>query len=179
MSPYGVIRPQRFDSWWLPTEEDTLKMMQWNLHKATTELCDIPRQAGLSRQGVYVFDRARFIAQYSCFITRGQLWPSGIVVACVCLCVCVCVYVCVSVNHQFVRTITCHPLKLQSPNLDQKCKTPWLRCLLFLGFIDLDLQGQIELKSQNLPHFGLVSLSGRQVNTKWSEAFQIWTKNAS
>ena len=91
--------------------------------------------------------------------TRGQLWPSGIVVACVCLCVCVCV--CVSVNHQFVRTITCHPLKLQSPNLDQKCKRPWLRSLLFLGFIDLDLQGQIELKSQNLPHFGLESLSGQ------------------
>ena len=97
---------------------------------------------------------------------------------CVCVCACVCMCVCVSVNHQFVRTITCHPLKLQSPNLDQKCKTPWLRSLLFLGFIDLDLQGQIELKSQNLPHFGLVSLSGRQVNTKWSEAFQIWTKNA-
>ena len=89
------------------------------------------------------------------------------------VCVCVCMCVCVSVNHQFVRTITCHPLKLQSPNLDQKCKTPWLRSLLFLGFIDLDLQGQIELKSKNLPHFGLVSLSGRQVNTKWSEAFQI------
>ena len=77
------------------------------------------------------------------------------------LSVCVCVCVCVSVNHQFVRMITCHPLKLQSPKLDQKCKTPWLRSLLFLGFIDLDLQGQIELKSQNLPHFGLVSLSGR------------------
>ena len=98
--------------------------------------------------------------------------------ASVCVCVCVCMCVCVSVNHQFVRTITCHPLKLQSPNLDQKCKTPWLRSLLFLGFIDLDLQGQIELKSQNLPHFGLASLSGRQFNTKWSEAFQIWTKNA-
>ena len=27
--------------------------------------------------------------------TRGQLWPSGIVVACVCLCVCVYVCVCV------------------------------------------------------------------------------------
>ena len=77
------------------------------------------------------------------------------------VCVCVCVCVCVSVNHQFVRTITCHPLKLQSPNLDQKCKRPWLRSLLFLGFIDLDLQGQIELKSQNLPHFGLESLSGQ------------------
>ena len=98
---------------------------------------------------------------FKCIFTRGQLWPSGIVVACVCLCVCVCMCVCVSVNHQFVWTITCHPLKLQSPNLDQKCKTPWLRSLLFLGFIDLDLEGQIELKSQNLPHFGLVSLSGR------------------
>ena len=60
----------------------------------------------------------------------------------VCVCACVCVYVFVSVNHQFVRTITCHPLKLQSPNLDLKCKTPWLRSLLFLRFIDLDLQGQ-------------------------------------
>ena len=26
------------------------------------------------------------------FFTRGQFWPSGIVVACVCLCVRVCVY---------------------------------------------------------------------------------------
>ena len=92
------------------------------------------------------------------FFTRDQLWPSGIVIACVCLSLCVCM--CVSVNHQFVRTITCHPLKLQSPKLDQKCKTPWLGSLLFFGFIDLDLQGQIELKCQNLPHFGLVSLSG-------------------
>ena len=71
--------------------------------------------------------------------------------------VCVCMCVCVSVNHQFVRTITCHLLKLQLPKLDQKWKTPWLRSVLFLGFIDLDLQGQIELQSQNLPHFELVS----------------------
>ena len=32
--------------------------------------------------------------------TRGQLWPSGIVVACVCLCVCV--YVCVCVRQSWV-----------------------------------------------------------------------------
>ena len=32
--------------------------------------------------------------------TRGQLWPSGIVVACVCLCVCV--YVCVCVRQSSV-----------------------------------------------------------------------------
>ena len=114
---------------------------------------------------LYYWGGGYWVNFFCCIIflifTRGQLWPSGIVVACVCLCVCVCMCVCVSVNHQFVRTITCHPLKLQSPNLDQKCKRPWLRSLLFLGFIDLDLQGQIELKSQNLPHFGLESLSGQ------------------
>ena len=73
----------------------------------------------------------------------------------------VCMCVCVSVNHQFVREITCHSIKLQSPKLDKKCKTPWLRSLLCRGFIDLDLQGQIEIKSQNLPHFRLATLSGR------------------
>ena len=84
------------------------------------------------------------------FFTRGQLWPSGIVVACVCVCVCL------SVNHQLVRAITNQLFKLESPNLDQRCKRPWLRSLLFLGAIDLELQGQIELKSQNLPHVELV-----------------------
>ena len=84
--------------------------------------------------------------------TRGQFWPSGIVVACVCVCVCVCL----SVNHQLVRAITHQPFKLESPNLDQRWKRPWLRSLLFCGTIDLELQGQIELKSQNFPHFELV-----------------------
>ena len=69
---------------------------------------------------------------------------------------CVCVCVCMSVNHQLVRAITHQPFKLESPNLDQRWKRPWLRSLLFCGTIDLELQGQIELKSQNLPHFELV-----------------------
>ena len=53
--------------------------------------------------------------------------------------------VCVSVcgNTLLVRTITCHPLKLESPNSDQKSKTPWLRSLLFRGVIDFELEGQI------------------------------------
>ena len=34
---------------------------------------------------------------YFYIFTRGQFWPSGIVVACVCVCVCVCVSVCLSV----------------------------------------------------------------------------------
>ena len=92
------------------------------------------------------------------FFTRGQFWPSGIVVACVCVSVCPCVRVsvCVCVNHGLVRTITHHSFKLESPNLEQRCKRPWLRCLLFLGMIDLDLQGQIHFESQILPHFELV-----------------------
>ena len=68
------------------------------------------------------------------------------------------VNVCVSVNHGFVRAITHQTFKL---DLDQRCKRPWLRSLLFCGAIDLDLQGQNELKSQNVPHFELVSLSAR------------------
>ena len=78
--------------------------------------------------------------------TRGQFLPSGIVVACVCVCVCLCV------NHLLFRAITRDPLKLGSPNLDQRCKRPWLRSLLFCGLIDLDLQGQIQLwKSKFTP----------------------------
>ena len=73
---------------------------------------------------------------------------------CRCLRVCVCVRV--SVSHEFIRAITHQPFKLGSPNLDQRCKRPSLRALLFCGMIDRDLQGQIELQSQNLPHFELV-----------------------
>ena len=83
-------------------------------------------------------------------ITRGQFWPSGIVVACVCVSVSLCV------NHLLVRAITWDPFKLGSPNLKHRYKRPWLRSLLFWGVIDLHLQGQIYLQSQNLPHFELV-----------------------
>ena len=81
----------------------------------------------------------------SLIFTRGQFWPSGIVVACVCVSVCPCVRVsvCVCVNHGLVRALTHHSFKLESPNLEQRCKRPWLSSLLFWGMIDLDLQGQI------------------------------------
>ena len=57
---------------------------------------------------------------------------------------------------KFFRAITHQPFKLGSPNLDQRCKRPWLRSLLFCGTIDRDLPDQIELQSQNIPHFELV-----------------------
>ena len=60
------------------------------------------------------------------------------------------------VNHLLVRAITRNPFKLGSPNFNHRCKRPWLRSLLFWGVIDLYLQGQINLRSQNLPHFELV-----------------------
>ena len=53
----------------------------------------------------------------------------------------VCVSVCV--NQLLVRPITWDPFKLGLPNLDQRCKSPWLRSLLFGGAIGLDFQGQI------------------------------------
>ena len=77
------------------------------------------------------------------FFTRGQFWPSSIVIACVCVSVRVSACLCVCINHLLVRTITHQPFTLESPNLDARRKTPWLRCLLFWGVIDFDLQGQI------------------------------------
>ena len=65
----------------------------------------------------------------------------------------VCLSVCLSVCHEFVRAITHHPFKLESPNLKYRCKRPWLRSLLLMGVIDVDLQGQIQLESLILPHF--------------------------
>ena len=74
---------------------------------------------------------------------------------CRCLRLSVCVSICVCGNHMLVRAITHHPFELGSPNLDHRWKRPWLRSLLFWEVIELDRQGQIELQSQNLPHFEL------------------------
>ena len=60
------------------------------------------------------------------------------------------------VNHLLVRTVTRDAFKLGSPNLNHRCKRPWFMSVLFWGVIDLYLQGQIYLRSQNLPHFELV-----------------------
>ena len=96
------------------------------------------------KEPVFFFKETDFRIDCECsqaIFTRGQFWPSGIVIACVCGSVCPCV--CVCSNHELVRTITHRPFKLGSPNLDQRCKTPWFGSLLFLGMVDLDLQGQI------------------------------------
>ena len=53
----------------------------------------------MSRHSAQIF--VSFIACIFLFITRGQFWPSGIVVACVCVCVSVCLSVCTSVCPHF------------------------------------------------------------------------------
>ena len=95
--------------------------------------------------------------------TRGQLWPSGIVIACVYLCVCVrvCVYGCVCVRQSSVcPDDNLSPASATIINIGPEEQNTLVKIPIVLGFIDLNLQGQIELKSQNLIHFGIVSFSG-------------------
>ena len=54
-----------------------------------------------------------------------------------CIMLWVCSYwetsVCVCGNHLLVHAITHHPFKIGSPNMDHRCKRPWLRSLLLCG----------------------------------------------
>ena len=70
-----------------------------------------------------------------------------------CVCVCVCVHV--SVNHELVRAIIHQPFKLGSPNLDQRCKRPWLRSLLFCGWLTVIFNVKLNLKVKIYPILGL------------------------
>ena len=108
------------------------------------------------------------------FITRGQFWPSVIVVACVCLSVCPSVRMCF--KHLLVRAITHHPFKLGSPNLDHRCKIPWLRSPLFWGWLTLTFKIKFIFKVKIYP---ILSLSMPWLTTNWSYNFQVWHKNAS
>ena len=64
---------------------------------------------------------------------------------------------CVCVNHLLVRAITRDLFKLGSPNLDQRCKRPRLRSLLFWGQLTLTFKVKFSLKVRIYP---ILSLSG-------------------
>ena len=55
------------------------------------------------------------------------------------------------VNHQLVHAITHHPFKLGSLNLDHRCKRPWLRSLLFLGWMTWTFKVKLNSKSTFTP----------------------------
>ena len=67
--------------------------------------------------------------------------------------------VCVSVrptvrvcgNHLLVRAITHHPFKLGSPNLDHRCKRPWLKPYCFGGDWPWPSRSNLTSKSKVTP----------------------------
>ena len=71
------------------------------------------------------------------------------------VCVCPCVCVSLWVNHLLVHAITRDPFKLGSPNLDQRCKRPWLRSLLFLGWLTLTFKVKFNFKVKIYPILSL------------------------
>ena len=105
---------------------------KWNKIKHCIFSCD---QAALMVQSVRPSVCHTFLPEAS-FGLRVLSLPASV-------CLCIRPSVCVCGKHLLVRAITHHPFKLGSPNLDHRCKRPWLRSLLFLEVIDLDLQGQI------------------------------------
>ena len=85
-------------------------------------LCIFPYSAQLDMSSVF---------------TRGQFWPSGIVVACICLPM----YVsfCMSIMSLSVRKL----FQSRTTKYGQKMHNTLIKSLLFWRFIDLNLQGQI------------------------------------
>ena len=79
---------------------------------------------------------------YQCIFTRGQFWPSGIVIACVCLSVCVSVCVCVRQPRNCPRHNSPR-VQARTTKFGQKVHNNLVKVPIVLGAIDLDLQGQI------------------------------------
>ena len=91
-------------------------------------------------------------------LTRCQFFSSRVLSLLASVCPCARVSICPSVRQsEFVRAIAHHAFRIGSLNLDNQYKKP-LRCFLFRGTIDLELQGQINITSPNLPHFELVCI---------------------
>ena len=72
---------------------------------------------------------------------------------CRCLRLSVCVRPCVI--HKLVRVITHHPFQLGSPNLDQRCKRPWLRSLIFVGRLIVTFKVKLNSKVKIYPILSL------------------------
>ena len=81
------------------------------------------------------------------------------------VCLCVCPSVCVCGKYLLVRAITHHPFKLGSLNLDHRCKRPWLRSLLFWGWLTLTFKVKFNFKVKIYP---ILSLSMPWLTTNWS-----------
>ena len=95
-----------------------------------------------------------------------RLYPRPVLAfgCCLCLRLSVCLCVRPSVRPSVCAVSTClsaithHPFTLRSPNLDHMCKIPWLRSLLFWGWLTLTFKVKFNFKAKNYP---ILSLSAR------------------
>ena len=109
---------------------------------------------------------------FRCLIfTRCQFWHSGTVVACVCPSVRPSV-------RPFFRAITHYSFKPGSPNLDHRCKKPWLRSLLFWGWLTLTFKVKFNFKIKFTPVSACEFVRAISHRGSSGQDFQISTKNA-
>ena len=83
--------------------------------------------------------------------------------------------VCVCINQELVRAITCDSFELaRISKLDQNCKTPWLRSLLFWDWLILTFKAKFSLFLTDISDSFYVkrSLKGvsisRRITTIWT-----------
>ena len=74
------------------------------------------------------------------FITQGQFWPLGIVIACVCVCVCPCVCLCQSLTCQRDNS---GPFQARITKFGSKMQKTLVKVPTVLGAIKLDIQGKV------------------------------------
>ena len=86
------------------------------------------------------------------FFTRGQVWPSSIAVACAC---------------RSIPRDNLSPVLARIANWNQKCKTPWLKSLLFWGRIDLDLKGKIKFEIKMYPFLIVYAITRHQMKLRF------------
>ena len=110
---------------------------QWTSPCQTTMLslhsyhcqCQLPQHESLSLQNCSSI-KLSLLSPASDFFYPRPVFSFGY---CRCLCLSVCVRTSVRVSKLSLSAITCDPFQPRSQNLDQICKTHWLRSLLFWG----------------------------------------------
>ena len=107
--------------------------------------------------------------RYSIF-TRGQFWPSGIVVACVCLFVCVCVSVCQSVCPSLA--CPCHnsrPVSVRITRFGPRVQNNLVRyCFVEWSILILKVKFKVQVQIYHIFEF---------VHTITHHPFKLWSPN--
>ena len=117
-------------NWWICNIElkwfenylsDRMQYVTYNNHKSSHE-----KKSLWSTTGIYIGSHIVF--------TRGQSWPSGIVVACVCVCVCVCLSVCQSLACPRDNSV---PVQARIAKFGPKMQKTLVKVPIVFGAIDL------------------------------------------